>query len=294
MMEFRPAGLKLVGVAFGALLLTGCVGQQLGEARKVSSGGASDFAQALYSNYMKLSKAEFDEGDYEDSDVFAARAMAAAGNKPTAVEEMSARKIPGAYVGELASARREVMEMLAAGAAEQEPVDMAGAQAQFECWMQEQEENFQPKDIEDCKKAFMILMKALRISMAPKPAPKPAPAPAPAPTSASFTIYFDFNSAKISAEQMKTLYKAVLAVDGMRATKVSVSGHTDRAGADAYNVKLSDMRAKAVAKALDENTSTDLSNVTKINVLGEQDPAIATADGVKELKNRRVTITVAK
>ena len=74
------------------------------------------------------------------------------------------------------------------------------------------------------------------------------------------------------------------------ATRVVVVGHTDTSGAPAYNVNLSERRAKAVADALVGSgvSQTALS----VDFKGETAPAVATGDGVKEPLNRRGTIDI--
>ena len=74
------------------------------------------------------------------------------------------------------------------------------------------------------------------------------------------------------------------------ATRVVVVGHGDTSGSAAYNVRLSERRAKAVADALVGSgiNSTALS----VDWKGETMPAVATGDGVKEPLNRRSTIDI--
>jgi outer membrane protein OmpA-like peptidoglycan-associated protein len=72
--------------------------------------------------------------------------------------------------------------------------------------------------------------------------------------------------------------------------QVSLVGHTDRAGSDKYNAKLSGMRVQAVVDALKKGGVAD--NVMSIATFGEALPVVKTADGKREPKNRRVEITV--
>ena len=80
---------------------------------------------------------------------------------------------------------------------------------------------------------------------------------------------------------------AKYATDG-HATKESVIGYTDASGSVAYNLRLSERRAKATADSLVSlgipQTSLDVS------WKGKSDLAVPTADGVKEPLNRRATI----
>ena len=69
-----------------------------------------------------------------------------------------------------------------------------------------------------------------------------------------------------------------------------VVGHADTSGGAAYNVRLSERRAKAVADAL---VGAGVGQTTlSVDWKGETMPAVATGDGVKEPLNRRSTIDI--
>src|SRR3546814_14624397 len=86
------------------------------------------------------------------------------------------------------------MAVLAAGAAQSDPTQAAEAQVAFDCWMQEQEENFQPDDIAACRDRFEAAMAGLERAPAPTPEPPP-PAPTVEPTPGPYTVHFDFDGA---------------------------------------------------------------------------------------------------
>jgi len=71
-------------------------------------------------------------------------------------------------------------------------------------------------------------------------------------------------------------------------TQLTVTGHTDTVGSDAYNMRLSRRRAESVAAQLEKDgiPSSEISIVAK----GKRDLLVPTADGVKEPQNRRVQI----
>jgi OOP family OmpA-OmpF porin len=74
------------------------------------------------------------------------------------------------------------------------------------------------------------------------------------------------------------------------ATRVMVVGHTDTSGSGAYNARLSERRAKAVADAL--VGMGVVQTALSVDWKGESTPAVATGDGVKEPLNRRSTIDI--
>ncbi|HEX5537232.1 MAG TPA: OmpA family protein, partial [Sphingobium sp.] len=71
--------------------------------------------------------------------------------------------------------------------------------------------------------------------------------------------------------------------------QVMLAGHADRAGAPSYNVALSQRRADAAKAYLVSKGISD--GVITTQAFGEGKPRVETADGVRELQNRRVEIT---
>lgn len=71
-------------------------------------------------------------------------------------------------------------------------------------------------------------------------------------------------------------------------TQLTVTGHTDTVGSDAYNMRLSRRRAESVAAQLEKDgiSSSEIQIVAK----GTRDLLVPTADGVHEPQNRRVQI----
>lgn len=126
----------------------------------------------------------------------------------------------------------------------------------------------------------------------PAPAPAPAPEPAPAPVPGPFMVFFEFDKAELTADAQQVLTQAAEAFKAGAPVQILVQGHTDRAGSDAYNLKLSERRA-AAAKAFLERQGLS-SDVLKTEAFGESQPLVETADGVREPQNRRVEIKVAQ
>jgi OOP family OmpA-OmpF porin len=82
------------------------------------------------------------------------------------------------------------------------------------------------------------------------PAPPPAaPPPPPPPSKKMVELHgpqFDFNKATLKPDGKKRVDTAVQTMKDEPSLKVSVDGHTDSIGSDAYNLKLSERRAQAV------------------------------------------------
>jgi hypothetical protein len=108
---------------------------------------------------------------------------------------------------------------------------------------------------------------------------------------ADHTVFFAHDSARLTAEGRAVIEQAAADYAATGETSVSLVGHTDTSGSAEYNMALSERRARAVADAL-VAAGIPASSMTAA-WRGESEPAVATADGVREPQNRRVEITVS-
>ena len=105
----------------------------------------------------------------------------------------------------------------------------------------------------------------------------------------TFVIYFDLGKANVGEEGMTVAYKLMSeTMNGYKA--VLLTGHTDTAGDKKFNRKLSEKRVNAVKNAFTEIGLDPAKTI--VQFFGEDAPAEKTADGVKNEKNRRVTIVL--
>ncbi len=105
---------------------------------------------------------------------------------------------------------------------------------------------------------------------------------APAP----MMIFFDSGGREIRREWEPVLDEAAKAAAG--GTRLRVTGHSDRPGSAAVNRRFALGRAQVVADALVAR-GVPRSSLT-IDSEGEDNPFVPTADGVREIQNRRVDI----
>jgi OOP family OmpA-OmpF porin len=70
--------------------------------------------------------------------------------------------------------------------------------------------------------------------------------------SLSLLIQFDFDSAKVRPESQQALANLALALSSneLKASRFAIEGHTDAKGGAQYNLRLSELRAKAVCDFL--------------------------------------------
>ena len=271
---------RLAVLGLTGALVAACSSIDLDATKKMPLSG-DNFQKALFKEYVELARSEDDQADSRSAVYYNTRAQMAAAGKDTGPQDMKDRKIPSSATADLAAARKKLTDALAAGAGKKVPEKAARAQAMFDCWMEQQEENDQPKDIAACRSAFEEAMKGLGGAKAAEKA-KPAK---------EFIIYFDFNKATLNEAATAVAYQVMAeSISGYKS--IMLTGHTDTAGNKNYNRKLSEMRVNAVKKAFTE-IGLDPAK-TAVQFFGEDAPAEKTADGVKNEKNRRVTVVLTQ
>ena len=104
-------------------------------------------------------------------------------------------------------------------------------------------------------------------------------------------VYFPFDQYVLTPDAQSVVQEAAQYATGDQPSQhVTVVGHTDTSGSVAYNMRLSERRAKATADQLvsDGVPQTGLD----VSWVGKTDLAVPTPDGTKEPLNRRSVITV--
>lgn len=105
-------------------------------------------------------------------------------------------------------------------------------------------------------------------------------------------IFFDFDNASLRSESFPELNRIVALMAERKNMTVEISGHTDNLGPDAYNMKLSERRAKSVSKYLVEK-GVDTNRITT-TWFGETKPVDTTNTKAGNRKNRRVEFKILK
>jgi outer membrane protein OmpA-like peptidoglycan-associated protein len=128
---------------------------------------------------------------------------------------------------------------------------------------------------------------------APSPPPPPPPPPAaqpapPAPAPRTFIVYFDFDKASLTPEGTQVIQNASDAFRQTGVARIQVAGYTDLTGTQQYNLALSRRRADAVHAQLVHDGVPDAAISETWH--GMENPAVPTALGVREPRNRRVEI----
>jgi outer membrane protein OmpA-like peptidoglycan-associated protein len=104
-----------------------------------------------------------------------------------------------------------------------------------------------------------------------------------------FIVFFDWDKDEITPQAAAILDNAASAYGSCGTAAVMVAGHADKSGPDDYNVGLSQRRAANVRSYLAGRGIPDARISTE--AFGESRPRVPTADGVREVQNRRVEVT---
>lgn len=290
-------------IAATSLVAVGCTGfksQSEVDALNEAQAVGSPFTQALASEYRDMANREQNVMfDYPDALHFARKGLAASAGEVVLPEPVSDWNLKPEHVEELSSARSKLVMALDRGAREANPSVAAVAQARFDCWIEQQEENWQKEDISGCKTQFFEALNTLGGDLAPPPEdvmpPVTAEAPpvAPmAPEDAKYLVFFDFDSSKVDVGGSSVLDSVATEIKKQNISAINVVGYTDTSGSKQYNKRLSAKRANAVRDGLIAR-GVDAS-MLKIDSKGEDFLMVPTADEVREPANRRTEITFEK
>jgi OOP family OmpA-OmpF porin len=270
--------IKAIGAVAALAFLAGCVSN----IQTVSSakGTGSPFTQDLTEQYKAFTADEAGEYDWSNANYFAKKGLAAAGGQVVQPEQLSDWDIPADKQADLAAARQRLVTDLDGGARDAKPDIAAKAQVKFDCWVEEQDENHEDDKIAACKNDTLAALDELE---------KKEMSAAPAVSSPmNYTVYFDFDKSVITPAGQEVINQVLSDAKAHNPSSISVTGHTDLVGPEDYNMALSLRRADAVRSALIAGgVSAD-----KITVAGRgmSEPAVPTARGVKEARNRRAEI----
>ncbi|MBT3550237.1 MAG: OmpA family protein [Rhodospirillaceae bacterium] len=236
----------------------------------------TEFGAALSRAYKELALYEADEMyDWADAARYGGKSLAAGAGHQVLPDRLDQRRLPAAARPILAAARGRLTTALKGGAGAYWPGAAADAQSGFDCWMEQQEEIIQADHIAACRGKFQGAMARLDAAVR-----------------SNSTLYFEFDNADLAKNAGPALDKIVAAYRSGAPVTIVLGGHADRAGPAPYNRALSRRRSEAVRRALIER-GIPIQLISQF-AFGEERPQIATSDGARERRNRRVEIRFSK
>jgi outer membrane protein OmpA-like peptidoglycan-associated protein len=307
-----PAALRGQGRRLTMFAAAGVLAMGLAACSSDEEAGGTPFTQALSKDYNDLSgqasalpAEKTDEGFFSSLNPFSSSdtssdLLAKAFTAKAELADSGTEPEAEAAVGPAQAAMRARLIRAVAAGKEQFPEQAARAQADYDCWVLYGTVATAGAASQACKTALDGSLPRLENASHPVPAPAPAPAPMPAPpppppapaqaASNGFTVYFDFDSWTLKAEQLKVLDDVIATARSGGQTNIVIVGHTDTSGSAEYNQKLSVRRANVVVEALVQMGARRAA--LHASGVGETDLAVETGDNVKEAKNRRTVVTL--
>lgn len=278
---------NLLGVAILCGMMTACVGLNPNpsddldlyfvdvDAARTMAPEGTPFAQGLRTGYFALTDYEKSTTDFADTTHFARKAVSSAKGLNVQPDAVAFRTLSEDDASELTAARARLMAGLEGGGRVRAATDAAKAQVSYDCWLEAVEAKDVPR-VDTCKKDFEDAMAAVEKALA-------------AEVANDFLVFFAFDRSDLTPVAQTVLTEVVDAWKQGRPARVALAGHADRAGPEAYNMRLSERRARTVAAAL---TAMGVpAESLDIQWFGESQPRVPTPDGVAEPQNRRVEIT---
>jgi OmpA-OmpF porin, OOP family len=247
------------------------------------------FNQTLRTEYIRYADLEYERYDFPEWYHYMNKALAAGKGYPilpdtpepgtvrpaalVAPETVKARRIPPEHVPELADGRSRLLAVLDANGRRRAAGAAGVAQAAYDCWLEEQEEGHQPEEIAACRDAFEAALASIDLGEEAR----------------LYLIFFAWDDDQLSPVAQRVVDEIIADYREGRPTHLVVAGHADRSGPAAYNVGLSERRARAVANRMIQG-GIDPAEI-EIQWYGETQPRVPTPDGVREPQNRRVEVT---
>ena len=104
-----------------------------------------------------------------------------------------------------------------------------------------------------------------------------------------YVVFFDWDKSDITPEAASILDNAIGAYGNCANVPIQLAGHSDRSGPARYNIGLAERRNSSVRGYLTSHGVPD--DGIAAQGFGETQPRVPTADGVRELQNRRVEVS---
>lgn len=248
-----------------------------------ASGTPTDaYAAAAHEAYLGHAQYEFrDMQDYGDTIFHSQKVLAAASGQRVLPQNPSERRLTPEHAAEANEAYQRLLAAINGEPGQRLPAVAGRTVADFDCWLEQQEENFQVDDIAACRDAFYAGLAELET---------PVAAEVPDRITLSTDVLFAFDSAEIQPAFTAEIDDAAELLLAHPEETVRIDGHTDNIGTLEYNQGLSERRAEAVAAYLEaRGISRDRLTVAGFSFT---QPVADNSTSEGRAQNRRVEIDI--
>ncbi|MFO1243460.1 MAG: OmpA family protein [Rickettsiales bacterium] len=242
------------------------------------------YNRALSGEYLKLSEYLEEQADWTTSQYYAEKGLRTAYGERVNFDAIPSERVIGSETyNELSQGVKLFTTYGVPQANSAQPELAARAQVLLDCWIGEIAKQEGSDALDYCQQQFYNAIGALK-NLTEKPEGK-APV-----VSTSYLLFFDWDSTRLTTDALKKITQIMKDIHDMGKVSVTINGHTDRSGEESYNMELSQQRAEVVRDMLVKGGIAE--TLISLFAFGESDPAVPTADGVKEPENRRVEVFV--
>jgi OOP family OmpA-OmpF porin len=270
-------------------------GINLASLREEAPQAPEGFNRDLATDYADFAGSLNQQHQWDDVDYFSRKGLAAAGGDKAVPPEDNGNwavplEVPDKYRTQLADGRRRLVAALDGGARQTAPDTAARAQVSYDCWVEHMEVDWWQAMNGSCHDQFVAALDKLENKTAKAVVQAPAAEPAASGTSTrQFRVFFDFDKAALTPSSQAILQDVAARAKDAPASKFVLIGRADKTGSDGYNMALSQRRVDTVRNALVAQGVEPARIDTQW--VGEREPPVPTADGVKEPRNRVVDVT---
>jgi OOP family OmpA-OmpF porin len=265
-------------------------GLNLSAVRESAPQAPDGFNRDLATGYADLAGTLHQEHQWDDVDYFSRKGLAASGGKVVPPEDngnwLVPLEVPDRFRSQLSDGRRRLVAALDGGARQTAPDAAARAQVSYDCWVEHMEVNWWQAINGTCHDQFVAAMGQLEKRSVVQAPAEPA---ASGTSTRQFRIYFDFDKTALTSSAQPILQGVATRAKEDPAARFVLIGRADRAGSDGYNMSLSQRRVDAVRHALvAQGVPAERIDAQWV---GDREPPVPTADGVREPRNRVVDVT---
>lgn len=300
------------------LLSSGCL-SNLERLERAPQAGTK-FHQALAVDYLDFSRSEAEQYDWADSDFFALKGLKAARGERVEPVLVDHWDIPDAEKVAASQARSSLLELLSDDTIRHYPKVAAKAIFLFDCWLEQQEEEWQGEHINFCREEFYVLLDYLAKNMTtsePHPltveearqeqlreatekkekAKKDMLRLSSIPEHFAKTkldpkrVFFESGSTSLDVEALQVVADVAESLRQIPRYEIILNAYSDRVGDPNYNLILSRKRAVIVKDALTK-LGLDSTSIT-FYAFGEDRTRVPTPDNVPEHSNRFVEVNIS-